>query len=90
MDKKLRKIQLEVLRLFSNKAKKFALSGGTALELCYLHHRFSSDLDFFSPKYDIKEIENLIAFFEEKLKTKIKLEADFAIAEKARVRFYTV
>jgi predicted nucleotidyltransferase component of viral defense system len=90
MDKKLRNIQLEVLKLFSNKAKKFALCGGTALELCYLDHRFSVDLDFFSPEYDVKEVEKLIAFFEERLKVKVRLEADFVRAGRARIRFYTI
>ena len=46
MDKKLRKAQLEILRIFSLRAGSFALAGGTALELYYLHHRFSVDLDF--------------------------------------------
>jgi predicted nucleotidyltransferase component of viral defense system len=49
MDKIIRQAQLEALRAFARTTKSFALSGGTALELFYLKHRFSRDLDFFSP-----------------------------------------
>jgi len=45
-------LQKDFLVLFSkNKllAERFYLSGGTALTEFYLHHRFSEDLDFFSP-----------------------------------------
>jgi len=47
MDEIVRRIQLKVLQEFSKLSKTFALSGGTALELFYLGHRFSKDLDFF-------------------------------------------
>lgn len=47
MDRAIRKAQKDVLKVFAGKAKDFALAGGTALELYYLHHRFSADLDFF-------------------------------------------
>lgn len=47
MDKELRKKQLSILKTFSACSEGFALAGGTALELFYLHHRFSADLDFF-------------------------------------------
>jgi predicted nucleotidyltransferase component of viral defense system len=55
MDQRLRETQLKCLKAFSQTAKTFALTGGTALELYYLNHRFSADLDFFSPAYDLKE-----------------------------------
>lgn len=90
MDEKVRKAQNEIIGVFSKEAEDFALSGGTALELYYLHHRFSRDLDFFSPKYDVKEIERLISAFEKRIKNKIKLESEFTIRGRARVRFYIV
>lgn len=90
MDQKIRKAQNEILGVFSKETKDFALAGGTALELYYLYHRFSKDLDFFSPKYDIKEIERLIAAFEKRAKNKIKLQSEFVINGRARVRFYIV
>ena len=90
MDKKLRKAQLEILRIFSLRAGSFALAGGTALELYYLHHRFSVDLDFFSPEYDLDEIEGLVKSFRKLSGYKIKLECDFKAGGMARVRFYVV
>lgn len=47
MDTAIRQAQLKILEAFSKSSKTFALSGGTALELFYLKHRFSRDLDFF-------------------------------------------
>ena len=90
MDLKVRKAQQKILGVFSNKAKSFALSGGTALELYYLKHRFSADLDFFSPKYDLGEIGELVLEFEKCSNGKIKLESEFIAAGRANVRFYTV
>ena len=90
MDLKVRKAQQEILEVFSRKAGSFALSGGTALELYYLKHRFSADLDFFSPKYDIREIERLVSKFEKCSNGKIKLESEFITNGQAKVRFYTM
>jgi len=52
MQKDIRKIQNLILEEFSRENCNFALSGGTAVELCYLNHRFSGDLDFFSTTYN--------------------------------------
>ncbi|MFA6635514.1 MAG: nucleotidyl transferase AbiEii/AbiGii toxin family protein [Candidatus Omnitrophota bacterium] len=90
MDKNIREAQKEVLKVFSRHAQNFALSGGTALELYYLHHRFSIDLDFFSPVYDVKEIDLLIKELKKDLKTDIKLENELMSGNKAKVRFYTM
>jgi len=90
MDSKLREAQKLVLKAFSRETGDFALAGGTALELYYLHHRFSSDLDFFSRKYLIPEIAALTEAFEKHLDQKIHLESEFVSGNKAAVRFYTV
>jgi len=90
MDNKIREVQKKVLKVFAAEAKNFALSGGTALELYYLHHRFSADLDFFSPKYDLSEIESLVTVFGKHIGRKLKLETEFITSRKAKVRFYTV
>lgn len=90
MNLKIRKAQQEVLNVFSNKTKNFALAGGTALELYYLNHRFSADLDFFSPKYDFAEIDSLVLAFKKSAEGKIKLESEFIVSDRARVRFYTM
>lgn len=90
MKENIRKAQKEVLKIFSLEAESFALAGGTALELYYLNHRFSVDLDFFSPRYNINEIEHLIKAIKEGLTDEIKLENEFLISNKAKVRFYTM
>lgn len=87
---KIRDTQKAVLDVFSREAGDFALAGGTALELYYLHHRFSADLDFFSPGYDISEIDRLIFSFSKHLDREISMESDFIAANRAKVRFYTV
>lgn len=90
MNTKLRKAQKLVLETFSGAAKDFALAGGTALELYYLHHRFSADLDFFSRKYDIREINALVAAFKKRVRKAINLESEFISGSRARVRFYAM
>lgn len=47
-------LQDKVLRMIEKKGSSFYLTGGTALSRCYLHHRYSDDLDFFvnsNPKF---------------------------------------
>ena len=90
MDQIIRGVQLKLLKAFGETAKSFALAGGTALELFYLKHRFSRDLDFFSPGYDIKEIDNLIAKFGKVMGEPIKFENEFISSNRAKVRFYAV
>lgn len=90
MDLKIRKAQKRILDIFAKRARSFALAGGTALELFYLHHRFSLDLDFFSPKYARAEIDALTTEFRRVTKSKIKLESEFIAGNKAKVSFYTM
>lgn len=89
MDLKIREAQKEILNLFGKKSGSFAMSGGTALELYYLNHRFSVDLDFFSPSYNSAEINALISEFR-KYNESIKLETELKISGQARVSFYTI
>lgn len=91
MDARVRKAQYSVLDIFSKKAKDFALAGGTALELFYLKHRFSADLDFFSPEYNLKEIEGIVSSLRESFrKSRVKFEAEFTAPNRARVKFFSV
>lgn len=90
MDVRIRKAQKKILDIFAKRAGSFALAGGTALELYYLCHRFSFDLDFFSPQYDLAEIGALAAEFRKAAKSKIKLESEFIASGRAKVRFYTL
>lgn len=89
MGKEIRDAQQKILKVFSKTAKNFALAGGTALELYYLNHRFSADLDFFSSTYDTAEIHALVCAFKKYTHYNIRLESDFFAAGKASVRFYT-
>lgn len=90
MNLKIREAQKCVLSFFSKETRAFALAGGTALELYYLHHRFSADLDFFSPEYNLSEIDTLVSVFEKYVHKKIHLESEFIAGGKAKVRFYTI
>jgi predicted nucleotidyltransferase component of viral defense system len=90
MDIRLREAQLKILEAFSKQPDSFALAGGTALELFYLNHRFSRDLDFFSPQYNLAEIEGLVSRFEKYYGKNIVLENELLAAGKARVRFYSL
>jgi len=90
MEKKLRDKQVQILRAFGKNSGSFALSGGTALELYYLHHRFSADLDLFSPIYDIVEIEKIVREFKKDTGDRIKFHTEFLAPNKAQVRFYEV
>ncbi|MBI1952919.1 MAG: nucleotidyl transferase AbiEii/AbiGii toxin family protein [Candidatus Omnitrophica bacterium] len=90
MESKVRGAQRAVLRVFSRQAGDFALAGGTALELYYLHHRFSADLDFFSPRYGLSEIERLVSAFEKGLRQKMRLESESEAGGRARVRVYSM
>lgn len=90
MDVKIRQAQKKILKIFAQGTQGFALAGGTALELYYLHHRFSVDLDFFSPKYKLNEIADLVAEFKKTAKTRIKLQSEFIASGRAKVRFYTL
>ncbi|OGB89490.1 hypothetical protein A2625_01060 [candidate division WOR-1 bacterium RIFCSPHIGHO2_01_FULL_53_15] len=85
----IRAAQLKLLDSLAGTAKTFALAGGTALELYYLKHRFSRDLDLLSPEYGAAEIENIIKAFEGALSARFTLESEFTAQNRASVRFYT-
>src|SRR5437764_297281 len=90
MDRQIKETQKRILKIFSGVAKSFALAGGTALELYYLHHRFSWDLDFFSPNFNVSEIDRLVATLKKRIDKRVELEAEFLEANHAKVRFYTL
>jgi predicted nucleotidyltransferase component of viral defense system len=90
INKKIKQTQMILLQAFSRRPGGFALAGGTALELYYLHHRYSADLDFFSPVYDLKQIDGVISEFKNcKELAVVKLENEFISDNRARVRFYS-
>jgi len=90
MDNSIRRAQKEVLSSLQNHKSDFALAGGTALEFYYLNHRFSRDLDFFSPYYDVEKIKKSADHIARHIKKKLHLEAEFVASGKAKVRFYII
>ncbi len=88
MNNEVRKIQKKILNIFSKDSHGFALAGGTALELFYLHHRFSNDLDFFNADYNEENIEELVRIFKEGTGLNIEFESEYRVESRARVRFY--
>ena len=58
---KLYPFQDDVLHLVQTVDSSFYLTGGTVLSRCYLHHRYSDDLDFFvNADPDFKQLTRLI------------------------------
>ena len=53
-----------VLQALKNQAVPFYLAGGTALAKFYFQHRDSYDLDFFSQKYSIPKVQELVHVIE--------------------------
>lgn len=90
MDAKIREAQKEALKSFSKIKSTFALTGGTALELFYLKHRFSKDLDLFSARYSAQEVDKIVTALKKGMGKEIKLEDQFVLASHAQVRFYTI
>ncbi|MDD5409010.1 MAG: nucleotidyl transferase AbiEii/AbiGii toxin family protein [Candidatus Omnitrophica bacterium] len=90
MDKTLRNFQLEVLNTFKRVKGSFALAGGTALEIYYLQHRFSLDLDFFSVAFNKHEIEKIVSAFENLPGVSLKRENEIKLSGAARAVFYTL
>ena len=91
MDEQLQELQSRVLRAVAGLGKHpFALAGGTALERYYFHHRFSRDLDFFSPRFDRNEIKRIVAGISAEIGLPIAPDTEFSTPEHARVaRFIT-
>jgi predicted nucleotidyltransferase component of viral defense system len=73
-------LQNNVLRLIDAAGTNFYLTGGTALSRCYLHHRYSDDLDFF--------VNDAPTFQEEVLNIQKELDAHFFVeVQRAGDRF---
>jgi len=89
MDRYIRNAQLQILEASARFSGGFALSGGTALELYYLKHRFSRDLEFFSSRYTIRTINAMVEAFGRAIGRRVTLENELIAANRARVRFYT-
>jgi len=88
-DIRLREIQKQVLRAIARiKDHPFALVGGSALEIYYLHHRFSRDLDFFARDFTIKRVEQLLSEIKKSIPCTIEKGSRFLTERKAQVAYY--
>ncbi|MCK4851812.1 MAG: nucleotidyl transferase AbiEii/AbiGii toxin family protein [Candidatus Omnitrophica bacterium] len=87
---KISRYQDTVLRVLANKIDDFYLAGGTALSLFYFQHRLSVDLDFFTPHFSYKRIEEIVRYLEGALVKEIKLIGQTLEKDKARVRIYNI
>lgn len=70
------------------KGHSFALAGGTALERFYLHHRVSRDLDYFSTRFDRREVVACIARITTELGYPISAPGEFVADRRAGVIRY--
>ena len=78
----------EILNSLAGKLEGFYMVGGTALSLFYFKHRFSFDIDFFTPNFDFKKIEKLISYLKGRFSLEILQKIDEK--DKARVIVYEV
>lgn len=69
------KVVIEVFKKEPSLVQRFYLTGGTALSVFYLGHRWSEDLDFFSEKeFNPRKIINLIPKWAKKIGFEVKIE----------------
>ena len=90
MESKEFEITQDVLKLLGNQMHGFYLLGGTALSLCYFHHRESYDLDFFTKDFSQKRIFEVIEYLKDKLKVRVKLAEQNLKENYAKVMVYQI
>lgn len=79
---------LKEISLFPAMKNDFFLTGGTALSAFYLQHRYSEDLDFFTPvPLAVKRVIPVINQLVEKLKAKIEIHRSFETFVEMTVTF---
>lgn len=79
-----------MLKILADKIDDFYLGGGTALSLFYFQHRLSIDLDFFTPSFSRKRIDEIIKYLEDALRKKTELIEQGLEKDKARLRIYNI
>lgn len=78
----IQKLIFEEFSKFEPLRDKFYFSGGTALSVFYLHHRYSDDLDFFSEN---KPEDEILTEFMTKISSLVKLKHRFTKIEETRI-----
>lgn len=75
-------LQDKVLKIIDNLETPFYLTGGTALSRCYLHHRYSDDLDFFvnNELNFLKIVEKILISLNKELKVKVAIKSESYIS----------
>ena len=82
--------QNSVLKALSGRIDDFYLAGGTALSLFYFQHRMSVDLDFFTPAFSQKRINEILGCLKKSLNREIKLVAQALGKDKAKLQIYDI
>ena len=80
----------QVLQILANQVDDFYLLGGTALSLCYFHHRESYDLDFFTKDFSEKQIFRVIEYLKSSLNVEVDLTQQSLKAGHAKVMVYQI
>lgn len=76
------KLVFEEFAKFKPLPEQFYLTGGTALSVFYLSHRYSNDLDFFSEQ---EPKDQIITAFMKKISSLVGLKHRFTVIEQTRV-----
>jgi len=87
---KIREYQDSVLKRLSGKIDEFYLAGGTALSLFYFQHRLSVDLDFFTPSFSYKRVQEIIEYLKNSLKKRIELAGQSLDETKTKILVYNI
>jgi predicted nucleotidyltransferase component of viral defense system len=75
-------LQDKVLKIIDNLETPFYLTGGTALSRCYLHHRYSDDLDLFvnNELNFAKLVEKILINLNKEFKIKVVIRSESYIS----------
>jgi hypothetical protein len=86
----IRRYTERVLTLLGGHTGDFYLAGGTALSLCYFHHRQSLDLDFFSQRFSRKEAAGIMDYIAARLNKEVRLIAEERRRAMLKVLVYNI
>lgn len=71
-------LQDKILQLIDQLNTPFYLTGGTALSRCYLHHRYSDDLDFFvnNEPHFLKTVDSILVLLKKRCEVEVLMRSD--------------
>jgi len=82
------RLQDEVIQFIKAELEDFYLTGGTALDRYYLHHRFSEDLDFFT--HNSSDFASKLSVIQHKLNDRFELDDALSLYTESFARFYII